>query len=234
MKRDLIQVAVACVATAALLAGCGGGGKQLRLTKEDLEIHKHVLVATAGPVLAELKVSLAGKALMKGLTKILENDPKGSFAEALKDLGLLPRDTALESAQATLVELGWQKSNYATVLDSPGGKFEKVSLPAGLCQEAAAAGADSVLLFYPRLVIDVGATEALARAEAWGHFFACPEGKLLWRGRDERKLSLMRFVTEAAKAALEKKQKTLADFMASLRRLAEESGRELVKSGLAR
>jgi hypothetical protein len=56
----------------------------------------------------------------------------------------------------------------------------------------------------------------------------------LWRGKIKRKLSLNRFILEAAKKAIEKKSKTLEDFLGSLRKLVEDASRELVKSGLSR
>ncbi len=221
------------VALSLVLCGCGGKSKTLRLTREDLEAHRHVLVVPAGPVVAQLDVGLPGKALLKGLEKILENDPKGSFAESLRELGFLPRDTTAAAAVAALQELGWQTALHGEAVEEPGKKFDKVALPAALCPAAAAAGADSVLLLRARLVLDIGATEALARTDHWGHFFSCPEGKLLWRGKDRRKLSLNRFIVDAAKAAIEKKT-TLADFLGSLTRLAQDSGRELVRAGLSR
>lgn len=231
MKR--ISILAAISALAAVLSACGGKPKQLRLTHEDLEAHRYVLLVPAGPMVAQLDVGLPGKALMMGLQKILENDPKGSFAEALRDLGFLPRDATAAAVAEALGAMGWQVALHSEPIEEPGKKFDKVPLPAGLCAAAVAAGADSVLILRARLVIDVGATEALARTDHWGHFFTCPDGKLRWRGKDSRNLSLNRFVVEAAKAAIEKKT-TLSDFLGSLTRLVEDSSRELVRSGLSR
>jgi hypothetical protein len=218
-----------------LVCGCGGGKrKKLELTREDINAHRQVMVLGAGPALAELEVGMAGKVLLKGLSKIVENDPDSSFVEALKGIGLVPLQSAVEAGTAELGALGWQTTASQHTVDSPGKKYKKVQLPDWACAEAIAAGADSVLFLYERMIIDVGATDALARTELWAHFFSCPGDELLWRGKIKRKLSLNRFILEAAKKAIEKKSKTLEDFLGSLRRLVEDASRELVKSGLSR
>ena len=221
---------------AGLLCGCGGGAKRkkLELTKEHFEIHKHVLVVGAGPELAKLEVGTAGKVMMKGLSKIVEKDPDSSFVESLKKVGLVPKQTAVEAGAAKLQELGWQVTVSDKTFDSPGKKYNKVKLPDWACAEAVAAGADSALILYERFIIDVGATDALGRTVLWAHFFACPGDELLWRGKKDKNLSLRRFTIEAAKAAIEKKKKTLEDFLGSLRRLVDETCRNLMASGLSR
>lgn len=221
---------------AGLLCGCGGGAKRkkLELTKEHLEVHKHVLVVGAGPALAKLEVGMAGKLLMKGLSKIVEKDPDSSFVESLKGIGLVPLQTAVEAGVAKLQEMGWQTTVSKMNLDSPGKKYKKVKLPEGVCEEAAAVGADSALILYERFIIDVGATDALGRTVLWAHFFGCPGDELLWRGKKKKDLSLKRFIFEAAKNAIEKKKKTLEDFLGSLRKLVDETCRKLMASGLSR
>jgi len=219
---------------AGLLCGCGAKRKKLELTKEHLEIHKHVLVVGAGPELAILEVGTAGKVLMKGLSKVVESDPDSSFVESLKKIGLVPKQTAVEAGAAQLQELGWQVTVSDKTLDSPGKKYKKVQTPDWACAEAVAAGADSVLILYERFIIDVGATDALGRTDLWAHFFACPGDQLLWRGKKKKDLSLKRFIFEAAKNVIEKKKKTLEDFLGSLRKLVEENCRKLMASGLSR
>ena len=218
-----------------MVCGCGGGKRtRLELTKEDLKVHQHVLVVGAGPALAKLKVGTAGKLLLKGLSKIVEKDPDSSFAESLKEIGMVPLQTAVEAGTAALQELGWQTTASKQTIDSPGKKYKKVKLPDWACAEAISVGADSVLILYERFIIDVGATDALARTVLWAHFFGCPGDELMWRGKKKRDMSLNRFIFEAAKKAIEKKKKTLEDFLGSLRRLVEDNSRKLVKSGLSR
>jgi hypothetical protein len=181
-----------------------------------------------------LDVGTAGKVLMKGLSKIVEKDPDSSFAESLKGIGMVPLQSAVEAGIAELEQLGWQTASSKHTLDSPGKKYKKVKLPDWACAEAISVGADSVLVLYERFIIDVGATDALARTVLWAHFFSCPGDELMWRGKIKRKLSLNQFIFEAAKQAIEKKKKTLEDFLGSLRKLVENASRELVKSGLSR
>ncbi|HUU03561.1 MAG TPA: hypothetical protein VM425_19150 [Myxococcota bacterium] len=228
----MVKLSIPFLICGLLLAGCGGSKNSRRpdLNREDLKAHQHVLVVGAGPVLVKLKVGLAGKVLMKGLSKILEGDRKGSFAESLQEIGMLPRETAVETGVAALGEMGWKTTTSGKVLDSAGKNYKKVKLPEGICEEAASAGADSAMILYERFDIDVGATDALARTELWAHFFECPGKKLLWRGKDRRKMSLNRFIVEAVKQAIVKKKKTLADFLGSLRKLTEDSSRDLIKS----
>ena len=217
-----------------LLCGCGGGKrKKLGLTKEDLKIHKHVLVVGAGPELAKLKVGSAGKVLMKGLSKVIEKDPDSSFAEDLKKVGMVPKQSAVEAGVAQLQEMGWQTTVSKLHFDSMGKKFKKVKLPEGVCEEAVAAGADSALVLYERFAIDVGATDAMAQTKLWAYFWSCPDEELKWRGKKNKDMSLNRFILEAAKKAIEKK-KTLEDFLGSLRKLVEDNSRKLTASGLSR
>jgi hypothetical protein len=217
-----------------LLCGCGGKRKGLGLTKEDFEVHKHVLVVGAGPELAKLEVGTAGKVLMKGLSKIVEKDPDSSFVESLKKIGMVPKQSAVEAGAARLQELGWQVTVSDKSIDSPGKKYKKVKAPDWACAEAVAAGADSVLVLYERFIIDVGATDALGRTVLWAHFFSCPGDELMWRGKKKKDLSLNRFILEAAKNVIEKKKKTLEDFLGSLRKLVEDNCRKLTASGLSR
>jgi hypothetical protein len=140
----------------------------------------------------------------------------------------------VEAGVGQLQEMGWQTSVSKLQLDSPGKKYKKVKVPEGVCEEAAAVGADSALILYERFIIDVGATDALAQTKLWAHFFECPGKELLWRGKKQKDMSLNRFILEAAKQAIEKKKKTLEDFLGSLRKLVEGTSRELVKSGLSR
>ena len=204
------------------------------MTKKDLKVHTHVLLVGAGPALAELKVGTAGKVLMKGLSKIVEKDPDSSFAESLKGIGMVPLQTAMEAGKAQLEELGWQVSVSELHFDSMGKKFKKVKLPGGVCEEAAGKGADSALIIYERFFIDVGATDAMAQTKLWAHFWSCPDGELMWRGKKSKDMSLKRFIFEAAKAAIEKKKKTLEDFLGSLRKLVDKNCRKLMSSGLSR
>jgi hypothetical protein len=236
VKKSSIRLFWVAGVIAGLLCGCGGGAKRkkLELTKEHLEVHKHVLVVGAGPELAKLEVGTAGKVMMKGLSKIVEKDPDSSFVESLKKIGLVPLPTAMEAAVAQLQEMGWQTTVSKLHFDSPGKKYKKVKLPEGVCEEAVAAGADSALILYERFIIDVGATNALGRTDLWAHFFECQGKELLWRGKKKKDLSLKRFIFEAAKAAIEKKKKTLEDFLGSLRRLVEDNSRKLMASGLSR
>lgn len=232
--RPSVKMFWVAVAIAGLLCGCGGGRKKLGLTKKDLKVHTHVLLVGAGPVLAKLKVGSAGKVLMKGLSKIVEKDPNSSFVESLKGIGMIPLQTAMEAGKAQLEEMGWQVSLSELHFDSMGKKFKKVKLPEGVCEEAVGKGADSALIVYERFFIDVGATDAMAQTKLWAHFFSCPEGELMWRGKKSKDMSLKRFIFEAAKAAIEKKKKTLEDFLGSLRRLVDKNCRKLMSSGLSR
>lgn len=235
MRTRNFRIFWAAGVAVGLVCGCGGGKrKEFKLDKEDFEVHQHVLVVGAGPVLAKLEVGTVGKVLMKGLSKIVEKDPDSSFAESLKGIGLVPLQTAVEAGTGELQGLGWQTTASAHTFDSPGKKYKKVQLPDWACAEAVSAGADSVLVLYERFIIDVGATDALARTVLWAHFFSCPGDELKWRGKIERKMSLNRFIFEAAKQAIEKKKKTLEDFLGSLRKLVEDASRKLVKSGLSR
>jgi len=221
---------------AGLLCGCGGSVKlkKLELTADLLKVHKHVLVVGAGPALVKLEVGMVGKVLMKGLSKIVENDPDSSFVESLKKIGLVPLQTALEAGIAELGRLGWQTTASSHSLDSAGKNYKKVQLPDWACAEAISAGADSVLILYERLIIDVGATDALARTLLWAHFFGCPGDELLWRGKQKKDMSLKRFIIEAAKNVIEKKKKNLEDFLGSLRILVEDTSRNMISSGLSR
>jgi hypothetical protein len=234
----VIRNGVICGAVLGLVAGLAGcGGKKnvkLELTKEDLEVHRNVLVVGAGPISVNLDVGMAGKLVMKGLKKILENDSDSSFAEDLRAAGLLPRDTAVEAGVAVLQELGWTVTRGQLVVEDPGKKFEEIKAPDGACEEAATAGADSVLVLYQRLTIDVGATEALARSELWAHLFDCPTKRPMWRGRDKSSLSLKSFILEAAKQVIGEKNQTLAGFLGSLRNLVTESNRKVLKAGMSR
>jgi hypothetical protein len=204
------------------------------MTREDLQAPRQVRVVGAGPALVQLKVGMAGKVLLGGLSKIIEKDPDSSFAGSLKKIGLVPRQTAVEVGTAVLQELGWQTTTGKLHFDSLGKKYKQVKLPEGVCAEAAAVGADSALILYERFIIDVGATDALARSVLWAYFFECPGKELLWRGKRKREMSLNRFIFEAAKQAIEKKKKTLEDFLGSLRKLVEDTSRKLMKSGLSR
>jgi len=215
--------------------GCGGGKRRgLGLTKADFEVHKHVLVVGAGPELAKLEVGTAGKVLMKGLSKVVESDPDSSFVESLKGIGMVPKQSAVEAGVAQLREMGWEVTVSDKSIDSPGKKYKKVKAPDWVCTEAVAAGADSVLILYERFIIDVGATDALGRTVLWAHFFGCPGDELMWRGKKSKSMSLNRFILEAAKNVIEKKKKTLEDFLGSLRKLVENTSRKLVTSGLSR
>jgi hypothetical protein len=218
-----------------LLAGCGGSKtRKYLLTPDDLAKHKHVLVIQGGPALVKLDVGMAGKLAMKGLNKIVEADKDSSFAQSLQEAGLMPRATATEKGTAILKDLGWQVTKAELAIEKPGKNFKKIKLPDGACEEASAKGADSALILYQRLTIDVGATNTLAVSELWAHLFSCPEKKLLWRDRDKRNLSLRRFVVEAAKKAIKKEGKTLADFLATLRTVVEESVQAVLPKGMKR
>jgi hypothetical protein len=221
---------------AGLLLGCSGSKKSKRidLGKQDLAVHQHLLLVGAGPMLAKLDVGMVGKLAEKGLNRIMEKDGDASFVEGLREAGLIPRDTAMEAGKTALGELGWKVSVSQLQLESPGKKFEEVQLPPGACEEAAAAGADSVLILYERMTIDIGATEALAKSDLWGHLFDCASKRVMWRDRDKKSLSLQRFIVEAAKQVVSKENKTLADFLISLRNLVGESTSSLLKKGLSR
>ena len=226
----MIRGILLTILVTGLLTGCGGSkkSKRLELTRQDLEVHQHVLVVGSGPALIKLDVGLAGKVLMKGLNHIMELGKNSSFTQSLREAGLLPRETAVENGVATLQELGWKVTKSSSDLESPGKKFKKVKLPAGLCEEATSSGADSVLILYERMTIDVGVTKALAKNELWAHFFACPEKELLWRGKDKRKLSLNPFIVAAAKQVVTKEKKVLADLLISLRKTTSESVQQLL------
>jgi hypothetical protein len=230
------QIALGLTIAVGLLAGCGGGNKARRyeLTKDDLAKHQHVLLVRGGPALVKLDVGMAGKLAMKGLNKIVESDEDSSFAQSLNKAGLLPRATSMEKGAALLEQMGWKVTQAELKIESPGKDFNKIGLPDGACQEAASAGADSALILYQRLTIDVGATKTLAVSELWAHLFSCPDKQLLWRQRDKRSLSLTKFVMHAAKQAITKEDKTLADFLSSLRSLVEESAQAVLKKGMAR
>ncbi|MBW1809529.1 MAG: hypothetical protein JRJ87_15135, partial [Deltaproteobacteria bacterium] len=215
-----------------LLAGCGSSkARRYELTKDDLAKHQQVLLVRGGPALVQLDVGMAGKLAMKGLNKIVESDEGSSFAQSLQKAGLLPRVTTMAKGAALLLELGWKVSQAEFKIESPGKDFNKIGLPDGACEEAASAGADSALILYQRLTIDVGATKSLAVSELWAHLFDCPAKQLLWRERDKRSLSLTKFVMNAAKQAITKENKTLADFLSSLRSLVEESAQAVLTKG---
>ena len=219
-----------------LAAGCGGGRKSVRLelTAADLAAHRHVLVVGAGPALVKLEAGLAGKVAVEGLNRIVEADRDSDFASSLQQLGLVPRETALEEGGRVLEKLGWQVSLCDRRLESPGKKYKKFKPPAWVCQQAAAAGADSALVLHQLLVIDVGATESLARSKLRAYLVACPEGRMLWRDRDGRKLSLNRFILQAAQKVVSKEKKTLEDFLGALRALVQDACREVLTGGMSR
>jgi len=215
-----------------LLAGCSGGRGQLLPDRAGIAALERLLLVGAGPALVSLDVGMAGKMALKGIEAIVERDPGSSLAQELHRLGLLPRRLALETAAELLAASGWQVTMAETVVEKPGRDFAKLRLPEGLCAQAQGQGADGVLLLYQRLTLDLGATRSLAVSELWAHLFACSDGRLLWRARDKRRLSLNRFILEAARQALVERKRTLADFLSALRGVVKESGRALLPGEL--
>lgn len=214
-----------------LLFGCSSGNKSVRidLAKQDLAIHQHTLVVVAGPMLVNLEVGTMGKLLIKGLAKILEKTGESDFVQGLRDAGLIPRDTVTEASGKVLQELGWKVSFSQLHPDSAGD-----GLPEGICEEAKAAGADSALVLFERMTINVGATEAIAGSDLWGRLFDCPSKKLLWRDRVEQALSLKQFVVDTAMKSIGGENKTLADFLSALRNVVTEPCQRLLRSSLVR
>lgn len=222
------------VAALGLAVGCAGNTGRVLPDRAGIARLKRLLLVEAGPALVQLEVGMAGKLALRGIAAIVERDPGSSLADELNRLGLLPRRTARDTASRILRAAGWQVGTTAEVIEKPGRDFEKVRLPPGWCQRAADAGADGVLLLYQRLTFDLGATRSFGVSELWTHLFACPQGRLLWRARDKRRLSLNRFILNAAKQALVERKRTLAGFLAALRKVVEESGQTLLPGELAR
>lgn len=230
-------VFLVCIGLSLLVSGFGCGGKKnkkIEFNKQDLQACQHVLVVAAGPPLAKLKLGLSGKLIMKGLSQLVKATKNSSFVDELRNLGLIPYEIARLAANEALHQLGYQTSQSSTYTESFAPTFTKVGLPVELCQQANEKGADSVLLLTERVLIDVGATDAVGQSKLWAHLFNCAEKRLIWRGQDKRNLSLRRFIVEATKQVIAKKDKKLADFLGALRKLVEESTHHLLRTGLSR
>jgi hypothetical protein len=235
--RGTYEIRLGLCALLVGLLGCGGSGKSVKrdVARERLLQHRHVLVVGGGPILVNLDAGgLAGKMMMKGLNRIFEKDSDSSIADDLRKVGLLPRDTVVEAGVAVLTELGWQATPARLVVESPGKNFDGMKAPDGACEEAMATGADSAMLLYERLTIDVNATDAFAKSELWAHLFDCPTRQPMLRERDRASLSLNGFVIEAAKKVIGMKNKTLADFLASIRNLVVGSTRKVLQAKMVR